>query len=153
MLRGKPPSILKSVPRRVDSLESMKSQLPALRKKLVSDPEYFKRVYTHTFSLSLQPGARTLELEPAVAYWQAFIPPALVSTPSALASTKPGASSGPPEFTKEDLDLWCEFMKSKGRAVSKDTWVLFVDFVRSIDRDFKEHDEEGERSVGFIGGL
>lgn len=42
----------------------MKSQLPALRKKLVTDPEYFKKVYAHTFTLSLRPGARTLELEP-----------------------------------------------------------------------------------------
>lgn len=138
------------VRRRVDSLESMKSQLPALRKKLVSDPEYFKKVYTHTFTLSLQPGARTLELEPALAYWQAFIPPALTSNPSALASTKPGASAGPPEFSKADLDLWCEFMKGKGKAVSRDTWVLFVDFVRSIDAEFKEHDEEGT-SFPFLG--
>lgn len=122
----------------------MKSQLPALRKKLVQDPEYFKRVYAHTFTLSLQPGARTLELEPALSYWQAFIPPALASNPSALASTQPGASSGPPAFSKADLDLWCEFMKGKGKAVSRDTWVLFIDFVRSIDKDFKEHDEEGE---------
>jgi hypothetical protein len=49
---------------RVDSIESMKAQLPALRKKLVQDPEYFKKVYTHTFTLSLAPGARSLELEP-----------------------------------------------------------------------------------------
>jgi hypothetical protein len=30
--------------------------------------------------------------------------------------------------------------------VSKDTWSLLVDFIRSIDADFKEHDEEGESS-------
>jgi len=28
--------------------------------------------------------------------------------------------------------------------VSKDTWSLFVDFIRSIDKDFKEYDKEGE---------
>ncbi|KAJ9106824.1 hypothetical protein QFC19_002952 [Naganishia cerealis] len=130
----------------------MKQQLPALRKKLVSDPEYFKKVYAHTFTLSLRPGARTLELEPALSYWQAFIPPALAANPSALSSTSvkspsssPSSSSsstGPPEFSKADLDLWCEFMKEKGKAVSKDTWLLFIDFLRSIDKDFKEHDEE-----------
>ena len=48
----------------MDSIESMKAQLPALRKRLVQDPEYFKKVYTHTFSLSLlQAGARSLELD------------------------------------------------------------------------------------------
>lgn len=82
----------------------------------------------------------------AISYWQAFIPPALESTPSALASTRPDAasSSSPPEFSKSDLDLWCEFMRAKGKAVTRDTWVLFIDFVRSIDKDFKDYDEEGE---------
>jgi hypothetical protein len=28
--------------------------------------------------------------------------------------------------------------------VTKDTWSLFIDFVRSIDGEFKEYDEEGE---------
>lgn len=41
-------------------------------------------------------------------------------------------------------------MKGKGKAVSRDTWVLFVDFVRSIDADFKEHDEEGTCSPFWV---
>ena len=81
----------------------------------------------------------------AITYWQAFLPPALESTPSALASTRPDAasSSSPPEFSKDDLGLWCDFMRTKGKAVTRDTWVLFIDFVRSIDKDFKDYDEEG----------
>lgn len=47
----------------VDSIEKMKSQLPKLRKKLHSDPAYFKKVYGHVFTLSLAPGARTLALD------------------------------------------------------------------------------------------
>lgn len=35
-------------------------------------------------------------------------------------------------------------MRAKGKAVTRDTWVLFIDFVRSIDKDFKDYDEEGE---------
>ena len=34
-------------------------------------------------------------------------------------------------------------MRTKGKAVTRDTWVLFIDFVRSIDKDFKDYDEEG----------
>jgi DCN1-like protein 1/2 len=41
----------------------MKAQLPELRRKLNSDPEYFKKVYQHVFDLSKAPGARTLVLE------------------------------------------------------------------------------------------
>jgi hypothetical protein len=47
----------------VDSIKSMKAQLPKLRKKLNEDPEYFKRVYVHAFVMSLQPGARVLALD------------------------------------------------------------------------------------------
>lgn len=47
----------------VDSIEKMKAQLPKLRKKLNSDPGYFKKVYGHVFTLSLAPGARTLALD------------------------------------------------------------------------------------------
>lgn len=34
-------------------------------------------------------------------------------------------------------------MQQKNKAVSKDTWALLVDFARSIDKDFKEYDEDG----------
>lgn len=41
----------------------MKAQLPKLRTKLKQDPDYFKKVYVHTFTMSLQPGARVLALD------------------------------------------------------------------------------------------
>jgi DCN1-like protein 1/2 len=40
--------------------------------------------------------------------------------------------------------MWLDFQKSRGKAVSKDTWSLLVDFIRSIDKDFKEYDDSGE---------
>lgn len=40
--------------------------------------------------------------------------------------------------------MWLDFQKEKNKAVSKDTWTLFVDFVRQIDKEFEEHDETGE---------
>ena len=80
----------------------------------------------------------------ALDMWALFIPPALTSRPSALSNMGTGSMSTPPEFTNEDFDMWIEFQRKKGKAVSKDTWSLFVDFIRSIDGDFKEYDEEGE---------
>jgi len=44
----------------------------------------------------------------------------------------------------DDFDTWIEFQRKKGKAVSKDTWSLFVDFIRNIDKDFKQYDQEGE---------
>jgi DCN1-like protein 1/2 len=85
----------------------------------------------------------------ALDMWTLFIPPALSGSPSALSRLPPGVppntpSTEPPQFSEADFDAWIEFQRGKNRAVSKDTWSLFIDFVRSIDKDFKEYDEEGE---------
>lgn len=81
--------------------------------------------------------------------WNLFIPPALESRPSAVSKLPPGASPNtqtdkPPAFDGDDLDMWLEFQRERGKAVSKDTWSLFIDFMRTIDKDYKEYDEEGE---------
>lgn len=36
----------------IDSLPKLKAYLPTLREKLVSEPEYFKKVYNHAFQLA-----------------------------------------------------------------------------------------------------
>nr|XP_018265886.1 defective in Cullin neddylation protein 1 [Kwoniella dejecticola CBS 10117]OBR88044.1 defective in Cullin neddylation protein 1 [Kwoniella dejecticola CBS 10117] len=137
-----------SYPGNIDSLASLKSYLPTLRKKLNTDPAYFKKVYMHVFTLAKgpDPSTRTLQLDTAVALWTTFIPPALSSNPSSLSRTSDtdtGSNSGPPQFTRADFDLWIEFIQKKGKAVSKDTWSLLIDFIRSIDKEFKEYDDEG----------
>ncbi|KAH8077913.1 Cullin binding-domain-containing protein [Filobasidium floriforme] len=127
----------------VESLAGMKAQLPRLRKKLNENPEYFKKVYGHTFTMSLQPGARVLALDSAISFWQVFFPAALSASPSALSHiTNPSTGeTTDPAFT--DLDDWLEFMKARGKPVSKDVWGLFVDFVRTIDPDYANYDEDG----------
>lgn len=130
----------------VDSLASMKAQLPTLRQKLKTDPKYFKKVYSHTFDLIKPAGSRILPLDTALDMWTLFIPPALTSSPSALSHIPPGVSSSEPstlkpEFSEQHFQHWLEFQKNKGKAVSKDTWNLLIDFIRSIDKDFKEYDD------------
>ncbi|EJT49546.1 hypothetical protein A1Q1_01351 [Trichosporon asahii var. asahii CBS 2479] len=111
------------------SLAKMKAALPGLRKKLNSNPAYFKK------------------LTSALDMWNLFIPPALAATPSALSKLPPGAASStqtdePPAFDGDDLEMWLEFQRERGKAVSKDTWSLFIDFLRTIDKQYKEYDEE-----------
>lgn len=84
--------------------------------------------------------------EPALDMWQLFIPPALSARPSALSHESSGNA---PQYTQEHFEKWIEFQRKKGKAVSKDTWTLLVDFIRSIDADFKEYDESGE---SFLAG-
>lgn len=144
----------------------MKSRLPTLRTQLNTDPAYFKKVYLHTFDLIKTPGSRVLQLDTgacpafeqrpstnlfaarkglivdhaALDMWTLFILPALQSQPSALAHE----SSTTPQFTEKHFEQWLDFQRKRGKAVSKDTWTLLVDFIRSIDADFKEYDESGE---------
>jgi DCN1-like protein 1/2 len=47
----------------VNSIEGMKNTLPGLRRKLNTDPVYFKKVYMHTFDLAKAAGARTLAFD------------------------------------------------------------------------------------------
>lgn len=128
----------------------MKSRLPSLRKELNSDPTYFKKVYMHTFELVKPAGSRTLALDTACAMWGLFIPPALSARPSALSRIPPGenalstSTARPPEFGESDFEAWIVFQKAKSKAVTKDTWSLFVDFIRSIDKEYKEYDDSGE---------
>lgn len=139
--------------RRINSIAKMKAALPTLRTKLNSNAEYFKKVYMHTFDLCKAPGARVLALETAIDMWSLYIPPALHARPSALSRVPTGSSptgkstDTPAEFGDADLDLWLDFMREKNRAVSKDTWSLFIDFVRTIDAAYTEYDDEGGSDV------
>ncbi|WVQ83956.1 hypothetical protein IAT38_006101 [Cryptococcus sp. DSM 104549] len=129
-------------PGKIDTLAKLKAYLPTLRRQLNTDPAYFKKVYAHAFVMgkSAQPAAtRSLALDTSCDFWSLFIPPALHSTPSALSNATTGAA---PEFGDAEFDLWIEFVKGKGKDISKDTWALLVDFIRSIDKEFKTYDEE-----------
>ena len=53
----------------VNSIEGMKNALPGLRRKLNTDPVYFKKVYMHTFDLAKAAGARTLAFDTGKSQW------------------------------------------------------------------------------------
>ena len=94
----------------------------------------------------------SVRLIAALALWPLFVKPALEATPSALSHIPNGspplsASSDPPQFSERHFDQWIEFMTKKGKAVSKDTWSLLFDFIRTIDAGFKDYDETGESRI------
>ncbi|KAJ7038883.1 Cullin binding-domain-containing protein [Mycena alexandri] len=46
-------------------------------------------------------------------------------------------------FAPEHVDWWFEFLGTHGgKGVSKDTWVMFLDFVRTVDARFETYDME-----------
>ncbi|WVN88785.1 defective in Cullin neddylation protein 1 [Cryptococcus depauperatus CBS 7841] len=130
-----------SYPGNIDSLPKLKKYLPLLRNKLYTDPVYFKKVYTHSFTLAKGGDTlvRSLALDTAIELWTLFFPPAIQSRPSAL-SHFPDDST---QFGLQEFDYWIEFVKIKNRAISRDTWILLVDFARTIDKDLTTYDDEG----------
>lgn len=42
---------------------------------------------------------------------------------------------------KKHTEWWFEFLREKGsKGVSKDTWNMLAEFIRTIDAKFEEHD-------------
>lgn len=64
----------------------------------------------------------------------------------------PSFGEGANDFTARQLELWKRFLteKGNGRAISKDTWMLFLDFTKEIDSTFKSHDFDGKPSSSLM---
>ena len=155
-----------------DSISSMQTALPRLRDKLANDPTYFTAVYNYTFEFAKSGAQRSISVDIAIAFWGLLIPHGLTGTALAHSSSVDEDDSDDesmdteegwkPEFT----DWWFEFLGAKGgKGVSKDTWTMvcstfssisflssrgtplcsqFLDFVRTIDSGFQNHDYECE---------
>ncbi|KAK0440057.1 Cullin binding-domain-containing protein [Armillaria borealis] len=131
-----------------DNIPAMRASLPKLSQKLSSDPAYFRKVYNHTFDFGRSEGQRSLAMDSAQAFWALLLPHGL----------KGGALSHTTSTDEDDVDMdatseegwkdqytqwWFEYLEAKGgKGISKDTWSMFLDFVRSIDAKFEKYDAE-----------
>ncbi|MCJ1401197.1 Scaffold-type E3 ligase [Xylographa trunciseda] len=93
-----------------DSIPKQIAALPHLRAQLSSNPDYFRRVYKHTFLLARTPGQKGVALDTAVEFWRLLF-----------------GSGGGVEWRGRDgtdwLGLWCGFVEERWRkTVSKDMW-------------------------------
>ncbi|THH28757.1 hypothetical protein EUX98_g5417 [Antrodiella citrinella] len=137
-----------------DTISAMSSALVRLRDRLGSDSEYFSQVYNFTFEFSRPPGQRSLGLDMAQGFWNLLIPHGLQG--GALSHlTRPAGSDDEGDEDDEMMGLdeegwreeytgwWFEFLTEKGgKGVSKDTWQMFMEFVRTIDAKFEKYDME-----------
>ncbi|KAI6135328.1 defective in Cullin neddylation protein 1, partial [Pisolithus croceorrhizus] len=134
-----------------DSLDSLRNTLPRLRDKLASDPPYFAAVYNYTFPLAREEGQRSLgkspSLDAAMAYWELLIPFGLsggalkhVSSSSSNVDIRQSDDDGN-GWSEKHTEWWFEFLRVKGsKGVSKDTWQMLPEFIRTIDGKFEQHD-------------
>ncbi|EIM84253.1 DUF298-domain-containing protein [Stereum hirsutum FP-91666 SS1] len=132
-----------------DSIATMKTSLLRLRDKLGSDPNYFRSVYSYTFDFARAEGQRSLPLETAQAFWALLLPHGIQG--GALSHITSRDDDGDDSMTGADEgwkleynSWWYEFLENeaKMKGVSKDTWMMFFDFVRSIDSKFEKYDME-----------
>ncbi|RKP00652.1 hypothetical protein CXG81DRAFT_12940 [Caulochytrium protostelioides] len=101
--------------------------LPAMRRAVagmaasLNDPDRFKDVYRFAFGFAKGPQGKSLVLPMAIAVWELLL-----------------------RGRYPELDLWTTFLvEQHGKAISKDTWNLFLDFTRTAKPGFPDHDTDG----------
>ncbi|KAK4701699.1 DCN1-like protein 1/2, partial [Phenoliferia sp. Uapishka_3] len=108
-----------------DTIELQRGHVNRLRSDL-KNPDLFRKIYNFTFDYAKEAGQKSMQLDIASEFWNLLVPLDPDST-----------------FPQEHLAMWQDFLVERGsRAVSKDTWTLFLEFTRTIDRAFAQHDEE-----------
>ncbi|KDB25209.1 hypothetical protein H109_02937 [Trichophyton interdigitale MR816] len=93
-----------------DTIEKQASYANGLRKLLLDDPNYFRRVYRYTFLLCRMQGQRNVNIELAVEQWQLFFT---------------SENGGVAWETKSVpwLKWWIEFIETRHkRPINKDLW-------------------------------
>jgi len=135
-----------------DSISEMKSALVKLRNQLGSDPIYFEKVYKYTFDFARNDGQRSLGLETAQAFWSLLIPHGLAG--GALTRVAIQDDDDDEDNEAEDVKMdegvegwkegylqwWFDFLNERGgKGVTKDTWIMFFAFIRSIDAKFSKY--------------
>jgi len=129
-----------------DTIDGMKAGLVRLEAKLGSDPSYFRTVYNFTFNFARSEGQRSLAKDTALEYWKSLLHFGVGKEALRYGPEDDGEDvdmDGGQRWTRKHTEMWMEFMKARGDvAVSKDTWQMLPDFIRSFDGDFNKHDDQ-----------
>ncbi|CDR87848.1 related to DCN1-scaffold-type E3 ligase [Sporisorium scitamineum] len=122
--------LLENKPLRLERIAEEKSN-PATAAS--ANKGLYNKVYEYTYGFARREGQKSLALENALAFWDLVLP---------ASPTFDRDGDGGGKFTQQQLNLWKQFLTEQtgGRAVSKDTWIQFLDFTTEINADFSNHD-------------
>ncbi|KAJ7092420.1 defective in Cullin neddylation protein 1 [Mycena belliarum] len=128
-----------------DTIPTMTAALGRLRTQLGQDAAYFTKVYNHTFEFAKVEGQRSIGIDTAQAFWGLLLPHGMTGGAlSHVDASGDSAMDGSAGWRAEHVEWWFEFLQERGgKGVSKDTWVMFLDFARTIDARFATYDAEG----------
>ncbi|VDN59200.1 unnamed protein product [Dracunculus medinensis] len=105
---------------RVDSLEKLRAAVPEMANEL-QDPIKFRDLYQFAYNYARTSNSKNISLEMAIAYWELLF-----------------------DKSQDFLESWFSFLREKGvGAISRDTWNLFLEFIRNIRPDFSNYDVDG----------
>ena len=100
-----------------DNVPRQAQYIDTIRKKLASDPAYFKQVYRNAFKLAKQEAQRSVPMDSAIEFWNLFFREGKGGIEWNTSST-------------QWLDMWCEFYESHSkRPVNKDLWNMVGELV------------------------
>ncbi|CAD6249528.1 unnamed protein product [Miscanthus lutarioriparius] len=104
----------------VDSIEKLREKLPSLRAEL-KDDQKFREIYNFAFAWAREKGQKSLALETAIGMWRLLFA----------------------ERNWPLIDYWCQFLQVRhNKAISRDTWAQLLEFVKTIDPQLTNYDEE-----------
>jgi DCN1-like protein 1/2 len=102
-----------------ENLQQVKNKFPQWKNEL-NDADNFKSFYLFVFDYAREKSARSIPVEMAVPYFKLV-----------LASKY------------KHLNEWCDYLeKVNKKAVTKDTWQQFLDFIRNVKVDLSDYDAD-----------
>ncbi|KAJ3071692.1 DCN1-like protein 2 [Podochytrium sp. JEL0797] len=102
-----------------DTIEQMRAAIPQMRSAL-DDPATFKEIYLFTFNFARGENQKSLAKDTAIAFWQLLF-----------------------ADKYKYIDKWLEFLEDHKNAISKDTWVQFLDFSKKYSANFDGYEDDG----------
>ncbi|KAF0978667.1 hypothetical protein FDP41_002487 [Naegleria fowleri] len=100
------------------SMKDIKSKAPTWEQPILNNNAEFKKFYMWCYQYSKEPGAKSMSAEMASATWRLIL-----------------------GDRYKKINEWCDYVENTyKKAIQKDSWDLFIDFVHNVGDDLTKYD-------------